>query len=148
MRPEVDQILLQSLGTLLGEVAPQLGQNYAAGHVTIISMLMLFAAQEYERGADIRAHENAQMRALFRDAGEIVSDENLIRRLNAAGLSRDESLTIAALNAQNDQLKALLIALHEFVEGWNHPQAQPLDSRIWSMLRDFANRRALFLPDL
>lgn len=148
MKPEVDQILVQSLGTLMGDVAPHLTQDYAQGHVGAIGMLMIFAAQEYERGAEIRVAENKGMRALFGDAAEVITDDKLICRLNAAARGQDTCFAITALNAENDRLKTLLIELHEYVEGWGHPQAEEVDAKIWSLLRSFADNRALHLPEM
>ena len=67
MKPEVDQILGLSTAQLMSQVVPLLPNSYAIGSTSLLGIMMTFAAQEYERGADIRAAENADMRALFHD---------------------------------------------------------------------------------
>ena len=61
MKPEVDQILGLSAGQLMGQIAPLLPNSFAIGGASLLGIMMTFAAQEYERGADIRVAENADI---------------------------------------------------------------------------------------
>src|ERR1700733_800691 len=67
MKPEVDQILSVSAGQLLAGAVPLLPNSYAQGATSVTAFLMLFSAQEYERGAEIRVRENSDMRAVFKE---------------------------------------------------------------------------------
>jgi len=140
MKPEVDQILGLSAGQLMGQMVPLLPNTFAMGSASLLGIMMTFAAQEYERGADIRATENADMRALFRDAAAMVSDAALKSELVAAAGTRDASLKISALNAANNELRGLLIRLQAHAEDKG---LRELDRRIWDVLKASADHRLL-----
>ncbi len=146
MKPDVGDILQNSFATLIGDVAPHLRNDYALGSTSVIALMMLFAAQEFERGADQRFRENTALRELFREAAAVVTDLPLRSRLAAQAASREESLTISALTASNNTLRDLLIELHRFVETWEDPLGTELDRRIWAHLRRFAEAQALDMP--
>ena len=99
MKPEADQILYRSAEQLQLEIAPQLRTGYAQGTVSLVAVLNIMAAQEYERGAEIRKLENDDMRALFRQLAPFAADAELRTRLEAAAATRDASLAISALDA-------------------------------------------------
>jgi hypothetical protein len=143
MTPEVDQILNLSASQLLSSLAPQLPAGYAQGAASLIAFMMMFSAQEYERAADIRAAENADMRALFAELAPGVADAVLRRALETAALGKDASLTISALDAGNGELRKLLIALQIEIERTKNTRAA---KRIWAVLGEMARRRVLKLP--
>lgn len=142
MKPEVDQILGVSAQQLMGQVAPLLPNSFAIGSASVLGMMMMFAAQEYDRAADIRVSENADMRALFREAAATVSDADLKTSLLSAAESRDASLKISMLNATNAELRHLLIRLQTRAE---EKGEQVLQRRIWDVLKASADRRLLRL---
>ena len=142
MSPEVDQILMLSASQVMGNLAPLLPETYAQGHAALLSFMMILSAQEYERGADMRASENADMRALFRDLALQVNDKELRAQVEAAAGTKDESLMISALNAGNAESRRLLIALQVHVEDRNDRDAQ---NRIWDVLKRAAVRRLVKL---
>jgi hypothetical protein len=142
MNPEVDQILMLSASQLMGNLAPLLPEAYAQGQAALLSFVMILSAQEYERGADIRVNENADMRVLFRDLAPRVDDAALRARVEAAAGTKDESLTISALNAGNAELRRVLIAIQIHVEDRNDRDVQ---SRIWALLKRAAARRLVKL---
>jgi hypothetical protein len=142
MNPEVDQILMLSASQMMGNLAPLLPETYAQGHAALLSFMMILSAQEYERGADMRASENADMRALFRDLASLVDDKPLRARIEAAAGTKDESLTISVLNASNAELRRVLIALQIHVEEQENHDAQ---TRIWEFLKHSAARRVVKL---
>lgn len=148
MKPDAAHILRTSFGTILGEVAPHIDHDYAGGSVTVIGLLMVFAAQDYQQGAEIRARENAAMRSLFADALPLLGQGDLRRAVAAASASRDADLTMATLNASNAALKQVLIELQAHLETREDDGAQALDDRIWRILRQFADGRRLDLPML
>ncbi len=148
MKPDVTDILQAAFGTIFMDVAPTITHDYARGSVSTIGLMLLFAAQEYERGAAVRAEENDAMRTLFTDAAAVLPSGALKDRVTDAARKRASALTISALNAANAEAKAVVIDLHAFVETWTHAQAPALNERIWAFLRRSADGRALALPVL
>jgi hypothetical protein len=145
MKPEVDHVLRSMMETLLGEVAPAVGDGYVRRNVEVIAGLMSAAAEEYDRAAHIRAEENEAMRQIFRDAAPSVLDVGLRGRLEAAAAERDRSLRVSDLNAANDRLRSLLIELHVLVETQEEGWARRINRAIWNELRESAKRRAISL---
>jgi hypothetical protein len=143
MKPEIDQILGLSAGQMLGGVVPLLPTSYAQGTASLIAFMMMFAAQEYERGADIRATENSEMRALFKSLAPLVRDADLKIHLEAAAITSDSSLKISALDTANYELRRLLISLHIHIE---QQKDETAEKRVWQVLRAMADRRVLKLP--
>ncbi|KAB7739014.1 hypothetical protein F2P47_14550 [Parvibaculum sedimenti] len=148
MKPDADVMLGGFAGTLLMDIAPQLGGEYTLGSVGIISMSMLMMAQEVDRAAEIRYQENAQLRALFAEAARIVDDKDLAKRLDAASATKDESLRVRALDASNDALKKLLIELQALAEVSKAPWAAGLESKIWDFLLGSVEARRFVFPAL
>jgi hypothetical protein len=142
MKPEVDQILNLSAGQLMGQLAPLLPNSFAIGSASVLGMMMMFAAQEYDRGADIRVAENADMRRLFRDAAPQIGDAELKTMLFTAAATQDRSLKISMLNSENMELRRVLIRLQV------HAEEQGLcdiERRVWDVLKASADHRLLRL---
>jgi hypothetical protein len=140
MKPEVDQILGLSTAQLMSQVVPLLPNSYAIGSTSLLGTMMTFAAQEYERGADIRAAENADMRALFHDAAPRIADGKLKAEVSTAAATQDRSLKISALNAENTELRRVLIRLQAHAE---EKGLRDLERRIWDVLKASTERRLL-----
>jgi hypothetical protein len=146
MKPDADQVLNMSAMQLLTQVLPQLPPGYAQGTASLLAVLSMMAAQEYERGADIRATENADMRAVFCDLASSIEDAELNRNLKNGGDTNDASLTISALNIANCELRRLLIELQTHVETLPGAAARQAERRIWALLKASAERRLVRLP--
>ncbi len=146
MKPDVGQILQSSTAHIMGEVVPLLPPGYAQGTAGLLGFMLLLSAQEYERGAEIRVRENAELRALFADCAGIVTDAPLRAELEAAARTRDDSLAISALNESNYALRRLLIALHAYVDGRGDAEARDAARRIWQAMKIFSARRVLASP--
>ncbi|MGB5949900.1 MAG: hypothetical protein WBG82_11315 [Parvibaculum sp.] len=146
MKPEVDVVLGGFLGTLLTEIAPQLGAEYSLGSVGLIAMTVGMAAQEFDRAADLRVAENREMRALFSEAAKLVGDRGLAARLKEAAASQDGSFRVSALNATNDELAKLLIELQAHVEESKADWAAPFEAKLWDYIVGAAERRRVVLP--
>jgi hypothetical protein len=142
MKPDAQDILNKSADQLMGQLAPALNAQYSQGTAAIMSLLMKFAGREYERGADIRAAENNDMRALFAELAPRISDAALHKRLEDATATRDTSFAISALNASNHDLRRTLIALQIWIEDNGAHEDQ---RRVWSVLKASADRRAVSL---
>ena len=142
MKPEAGDILGTAADQLMGQIAPNLNAHYLQGSLAVQALLMKFAAREYERGADIRFAENADMRALFAALAPNIGDAGLRAELMTAAATTDTSLTISALNAANAELRRLLIALQIHLEDLGDHTAQ---RRIWDALNVMASRRVVSL---
>jgi len=142
MTPDAQDILNKSADQLMGQLAPALNAQYSQGAAAVMALLMKFAAKEYERGADIRAAENADIRALFAELAPRVDDAKLRKRLENAAATRDTSLAISALNAANHDLRRTLISVQIWIED-NGTRAD--QQRIWSVLKASADRRIVSL---
>src|SRR5262249_39921333 len=125
MKPEADDILNVSAEQLMG-LMPHLSAQYLQGATAVHSILIRFAAREYERGAEIRVAENADIRALLKEIAPATTPPE------------DNSLAISALDAVNAELRRLLIAAHETADA-------AADKRIWGLLKTMAARRAVSL---
>lgn len=143
MKPDIDTILNLSAAEIMSTLAPALPTGYAQGTASILSMLMMFSAQEYERGADIRHTENQNMRALFAKLAADVSDAGLRKKIEAAAVTKDEALTISALNAANYELRRCLIALQIHFESEQTKSSQIARREIWKVLKAGADARVL-----
>ncbi len=143
MRPEVDQTLQLLAETVLGEIAPKLPDDYARRNAQIVGMLMAAALEQWDRAAEIRLEENRSIRALFRRAIPVVSDDALRTRLEDLASRRRSSVRIGALNADNDALRSLLIELQEHLEGLDTTAARRIEAATWKELLASTERRKL-----
>lgn len=141
MRPEI--------GTILGFTAQRIvmglgeqGAAYAQGSAGLIAILLGASAREYERGADIRFTENAEIRALFAELAPSVRDANLHKELLQAAAAKDKSLRISDLNEGNYALRRLLTRLQ--IDAETHG-ASAARKRIWAVLKAIAERRLVQL---
>jgi len=139
MNPEV--------GTILGLTAQKIAQGFgeqgaafAAGQAGLIGLMLGMSAAEYERAADIRVAENADLRALFAELAADIPDAALRGKLEAAAAAKDESLRISVLNAANDALRRLLTDAMVDAEGRG---AKAGERRIWTVLQAMAARRVV-----
>jgi hypothetical protein len=146
MKPEVSDILTGVLGAVLTDIAPHLPEGYAQGSMSLIALLMIFSAQEYDRAAEVRRAENDAMRALFADVAGSVPDPDLRGRLERASRETDDSLRVSALNTSNAALKDLLIELHVLTEESDAPWGRSADEMIWALLAEFTAARHLDMP--
>ncbi len=142
MKPDAQDILNKSADQLMGQLAPALNAQYSQGAAAVMALLLKFAGKEYERGADIRAAENADMRALFVELAPRVSDAALRKSLEDAAAARETSFAISALNVANHDLRRVLIAFQIWIEDNGSREDQ---RRIWSVLKASADRRIVSL---
>lgn len=142
MKPSPDLVLNHAFAKVAMEMGPALPPGYGQGSATLTGVLLLMVAQEFNRAADIRAKENAAMRALFADAAASAGTE-LGVRLRAAAKERDADINIATLDRSNALLKGLLIELHAHAE---QTGARALEMRILTLLNEAARARLVFLP--
>ena len=142
MKPTPELILNQTFAKIAMEMGPALPAGYGQGSATISGVLLLMVAQEFNRAADIRAKENAAMRALFADTAARIGGD-LGQRLGAAAATKDTDINVATLDRANGELKALLIETQDWAE---RAGDRALELRILKFLSDAASARQVFLP--
>lgn len=146
MKPDVGDFLNQAADTLSTEILPLLEDEYRAGTVSIIALMLKLAAEEYDRAAEIRVTENRAMRELFAEAADGLPDAELALRLRDASQQRDDDLRVRALDETNDALRRLLIELHELVETRNDATSTRICEAISALLQRAAELRILTFP--
>jgi hypothetical protein len=142
MKPSPDLVLNHAFAKVAMEMGPALPAGYGQGSATLTGVLLLMVSQEFNRAADIRAKENAAMRALFAEVAQSLGGD-LGTRLNAAAEAKDADINVATLDRSNAALKELLIELQVHAE---RASAQALEMRILKLLSDAAAARQIFLP--
>ncbi len=140
MNPEVGIILGNTTQRLTG-IGDQ-GAAFAQGTVGLIGLMLNLSAKEYEHGADIRAAENADLRALFAELAPKIGDAALRAELEAAAATRDASLRISVLNEANYALRRVLTRAQIHAEEHG---AREAERRIWAVLKAMAARRLVQL---
>lgn len=123
---------------LRDQVAPNLTDAFAGEAARIAQSLVLIVGRAGDDAAAIRVEENARMRELIGQGGELLGDVELA----AAAQSSDPGLRISQLDAETARLRAYLVDLHSRIELQNTPAARALDQAIWRALRDFEMARA------
>lgn len=145
MKPDL-QVALQKLSqTLLTQIAPAVGVDYLQRNTALAAIMLQVVAEEWDRAAARRVEENAAMRKLFGEARAVVADASLGQLLAEEAAGADAILRIAALDAANKRLRALLIDLHAHVETLATPEARRVEDAIWAELRRSTERRAILL---
>lgn len=149
MKPSLSELLGGGAMTVATGVLPLLEAHpYGRGHATIVMMLLMMAAQESEKQADVLATENTRLRALFARAAEAPLAVDLAAAVRAVAAGRDESLRVSVLQAENARLRGVLTTLHAAVEASGEAWAVALDAEIWALLRDGAAARLVQLPPM
>ena len=139
MKPDVGTILALTAQRIAQGLGGE-GAAFAAGQAGLIGLMLGMSAAEYDRAADIRVAENADLRTLFAELAPEVADAALRVRLEAAAGSKDASLRISALNDANDALRRLLTEAMIDVEARGAKQSE---RRIWAVLQAMAARRVV-----
>jgi hypothetical protein len=130
------------LDALQNRITPALTDSYAAEGARLAGLVLAITTNGINDAAAIRIAENAAMRALFCDAAPVVADAALAKKLTAAGAAEGLGYTLSELDADNSQLRSLLVHLHEVVEGQDNEASRGICFRIWRMLTDFEAARA------
>lgn len=146
MMPTVDEFLRQAARTLTEEILPHLSDDYRAGTVRVIALMLQLAAEEYDRAAEIRLAENRSMRALFAGAAEQVENRQLASRLRDAAAQEEGDYRIQTLDASNEALRRLLIELQVEIEARDDDAPSSIGTAIRDLLERSAERRLLTLP--
>ena len=143
MIPPVATVMQTVAVSLMTEIAPQIQPEYHQKSLGMLAMLLLMGSEDWDRAAARRVEENAELRRIFGEAADCVADDALRARLEEAAAGADDSLLISQLDRGNDELRELLIALHERVEELDTAEAKRVEAEIWSELRTSTERRRI-----
>jgi hypothetical protein len=124
--------------TLNAQIAPMVEDSFAKEATRLASLVLSIVANGLDDVVELRVQENAAIRALLRDGGELIG----LPDLADAADSSDPGLRISELDAENDRLRGHLIRLHGEAERRSDGAAQVLCQRIWAALQQFEERRA------
>lgn len=142
MKPDADHLLRMLAGRLLTHIMPEVATEYTQSNIALVSLLMMAAAEDFDRAAARLIEENRQMRRIFVDATTVVSDSNLKQRLEEAAELVDEDFRVSALESGNQPMRSLLIDLHAHIESLGGEDARKIDDAIWGELAESAKRRS------
>lgn len=148
MRPSIPQLLVGAAGTIRNALGGMRGESYAMASMGTLGMLLILMSQEADRAAETLVSEQDAIRALFADAAGHALPEPLRARVAEAARGVRASLRVDVLQAETNDLKALLTELHAWLETSPFDWAEALEARIWEILRLGAAARALYLPTL
>jgi hypothetical protein len=137
VKPDVGTILGLTAQRIAAGIADQ-GAAFAAGQAGLIGLMLGMSAAEYDRAADIRATENAELRALFAEIARDMADGALHAKLEDAAKTTDASLRVSVLNDAN---YALRLVLDEALIDAEARGAKASERRIWTTLQAMAARR-------
>lgn len=142
MSLSLEMCLRGVLDTLQNRITPALTDSFAAEGARLAGLVLAIATNGIDDAAAIRIAENAAIQALFRDAAGTVADGGLAERLEAAGSAEGSGYKLSELDADNSQLRGLLVDMHVAVEDQAGDRGRAIDRRIWCMLKDFEDARA------
>lgn len=145
MKPDADHLLRMLAGRLLTHVMPAISAEYVQSNIALVSLLMMAAAEDFDRAAARLIEENRQMQRIFADATAMVSDLDLKRRLEKAAGMVDEDFRVSALESANQPMRSLLIDLHAHIESLEGEDAKKIDDAIWIELAESAKRRSYMI---
>ena len=148
MTPEIDQFLMSTFQRLMGEIVPRLEGDYLQGTTSTLGMLMMFAATEFGRAAEVRAAENGEIRKLCGRAARVLPEGELKTRCAEAARTKEGALTIQALEASNRSLRRVMIEIQTTAEEADAPWGRSLDRSIWQIMKAAAERRFFYLPPM
>lgn len=122
MTPAVPAVLAELAGLLMKNADPAVPPAERASDLMLSAMLLTFAAETWDGAAHMLVEENRALRVLLGEPGE------------------DADLRLSALTAQNDRLRAALIAAHAAAEQAGDVARQ---EAIWAELVASTERRKL-----
>ena len=131
MTPSLPDIMLGHVAALSAPMPPEASGDYLVGRLGLVAMLSILAAQEAERGIDVRVWENRAIRDLLAHAAA------------PADCPPADNLTWSALDRENAALRLALISVHAAAE---EAGDAVLDLEILRLYKEMAERRRLDLP--
>lgn len=141
MRPDPGRVLQGVAVNLLANVMQEIRTPFGMQTVGIAGSLAMMTAEEFDRAADRLVSENRTVRAILADGLPLVSGETASAVAAAIATPAAPDFRVSSLLAENDAVRAGLIALHAGVEPVATPEARAMDERIWAELIESTHRR-------
>lgn len=98
MTPDIPAVLFELSSLLMRAAQPGVAEAERSSDLTLSAMLLLVAAEIWDRQAQVLVEENRAVRALLGEAGE------------------DADLRLSALQAENNRLRTALTEAHAAAE--------------------------------
>ncbi len=148
MTPRMEQVAFGMAGALAERVLPHLMHtSYPLGTAGATAALLVFMAQDMDRGAQRRMDEITGMKRLYEAAAGLpLAPELAASLLAAAARPLPTSLSLGMLDGERAVLLAPLVALHAAVEELPGDDARAVERAILAHLRTTADARALVIP--
>lgn len=122
MNPKVPSVLAELAGLLMKNAMPGVPEAERASDLSLSAMLLIVAAETWDRQAHILVEENRAIRTLVGETGV------------------DADLRISALQAENDRLRNRLIEAHAAAEAAGDTARE---DAIWAELVAGTERRRI-----
>tara|TARA_R110000824_G_scaffold155226_1_gene327494 strand:- start:44178 stop:44630 length:453 start_codon:yes stop_codon:yes gene_type:complete len=124
---------------------PKNEDGYTIADLMLMSELVKFIAQDFDRGADVLLADHADMIGILLEAKDHITDSTLNERIAKAVSLKSISNRISALSERGDFVTRVLIDLHEATEhalDRNEKWASQINDKIWRYLDAHAARHA------
>lgn len=141
MRPDPGRVLQGVAVNLLTNVMQEIRTPFGQQTVGIAGSLALMAGEEFDRAADRLVTENRIVRGILADGLPLVDGSAGPAVAAAIAAPTAPDYRVSSLLAENDALRAGLVALHAAIEHSTAPGARELDERIWAELIESTHRR-------
>lgn len=141
MRPDAGRVLQGIAVNLLSNVMPEIRTPFGQQTVGIAGALTMMLAEESDRAANRLSVESAIIRGILTDGLPLTRDEAHAAVSAALATPAPADIRVSSLLAENDALRAGLIALHAAVEQLETPEGRAVDDRIWAELVESTRRR-------
>ena len=136
MKPDNDVLLRSLAQTLASDTIPKIPTSYGRADAALMVEILLAVAGDLGEAASRIFEENRALRTMFSKASEMVKDEKLRKQLLQASETSDDDIRISSLEESNRKLSALLIQLHEHVEGRAEEQISHIEMEVWKFLSE------------
>lgn len=141
MRPDPGRVLQGVAVNLLTNVMQEIRTPFGLQTVGIAGSLAMMTAEEFDRAADRLVTENRTVRAILSDGLPLVDGDAAAAVSAAIATPAAPNFRVSSLLAENDALRAGLVALHAGVDNAATPEARAMDERIWAELIESTRRR-------
>ncbi len=141
MRPDAGRVLQGIAVNLLSNVMQEIRTPFGQQTVGIAGALTMMLAEESDRAANRLSVESAIIRGILTDGLSLVRNEAQAAVSAALATPAPSDIRVSSLLAENDALRAGLIALHAAVEQLETPEGRAIDDRIWAELVESTRRR-------
>jgi hypothetical protein len=141
VKPQADQILRTIASTLITQYLPGIEKEHEKAELGISAILMMAAAEEFDRAAHRRIVENHELRRIFAASLSVIKGDDLKRRVKEASEKEEENYHISVLDKVNCELQEVFIELHTHIEALEGEGARKIHEAIWTELENWTKRR-------